>query len=68
MNFCLARLWWARHVSTVIASHKKKYIVDVLGDTAIEQYGREDLHDVFQAIKPFGLFKACESSCAGLFD
>jgi len=34
----------------------------VLGDGAIEKYGREDLYDVFRAIMPFGLFKACESS------
>lgn len=34
----------------------------MLGDGAIEKYGREDLYDVFRAIMPFGLFKACESA------
>lgn len=38
-----------------------QYILEVLGDGAIERYGRDDLYDVFRAIMPFGLFKACES-------
>ncbi|CAM9322615.1 unnamed protein product [Scytosiphon promiscuus] len=35
-----------------------EYIVEVLGDEAIEKYGRGDLYDVFRMIMPFGLFKA----------
>eukprot|EP00752_Nemacystus_decipiens_P011719 g10400.t1 len=35
-----------------------EYAVQVLGDEAIEEYGRDDLYDVFRMIMPFGLFKA----------
>lgn len=42
----------------------RQYIVEVLGDEAIEKYGRGDLYDVFRMIMPFGLFKACESERA----
>lgn len=40
----------------------QRYIVEVLGDEAIEEYGRDDLYDVFRMIMPFGPFKACESN------
>ena len=39
---------------------RRQFILEVLGDGAIEKYGRDDLHDVFLAIKPVSLVKACK--------
>lgn len=37
-----------------------KFILGVLSDDAIETYGRDDLYDVFRAIKEFSQIKACK--------
>lgn len=38
-----------------------QYIRNVLSDSTIREYGRDDLIDVFNTIEPFALLKACES-------
>ena len=37
-----------------------QFILEVLGDGAIEKYGREDLYDVFLANEEFNFVKACK--------
>lgn len=39
---------------------RRQSILEVLDDGSVEKYGRDDLYDVFLAIKPFGLIKACK--------
>lgn len=39
-----------------------QFVLEVLGDGAIKKYGRADLYEVFLAINPLTLVKACESS------
>lgn len=41
---------------------RRQLIMEVLGDGAIEKYGRDDLYEVVLDIKPFSLIKACKWS------
>ena len=37
-----------------------QFILEVLGDGAIEKYGRDDLYDVFLATEEWNFVKACK--------
>lgn len=41
---------------------QRKSILEVLGDSSVETYGRDDLYEVFRAIKKFSQVKACKWS------
>lgn len=40
---------------------QRKFILEVLGNGTVEAYGRDDLYDVFGAIKHFHKAKTCKS-------
>lgn len=46
----------------VFSLRRRQFVLEVFDDGAIEKYGRDDLHEVFLAIKPFSLIKACKWS------
>ena len=39
---------------------RRQFILEVLGDGAIEKYGRDDLYDVFLTTEQWNFVKACK--------